>query len=218
MLDLVRKRRFADRTAAGAELGRHVVMSGLTDPVVLGLARGGVVVAAEVARILGADLDVLVVRKIGHPRQPELGLGAIAEGGDPVYDDIGLRAVGLTRDDLTAVVAAESAECERRVAIYRGGKQRLAAAEVAGRTVVVVDDGVATGVTACAALRSLRGRGVGRLVLATPVATRTALAWLKQDADEVVSLLVPPHMEAVSRWYDVFDQTGDDEVVRLLAT
>lgn len=215
MLDLVRESRFADRTTAGAELGRQLVMSRLTDPVVLGLARGGVVVAAEVARTLGADLDVLVVRKIGHPRQPELGLGAIAEGGDPVYDDVGLRAVGLTRDDLADVVATESAECERRVATYRGGRP---AAEVAGRTVVVVDDGVATGVTARAALRSLRGRGVGRLVLATPVATMTALAWLKQDADEVVSLVVPPHLEAVSRWYDVFDQTGDDEVVRLLAT
>jgi len=215
MLDLVRERRFADRTAAGAELGRQLSVSGLTDPVVLGLARGGVVVAAEVARALGADLDVLVVRKLGHPRQRELGLGAIAEGGDPVYDDAGLRAVGLTRDDLAGVVAAERAECERRVATYRDGR---VAAGVAGRTVVVVDDGVATGVTARAALRSLRGRSVARLVMATPVATMTALARLRQDADEVVSLLVPAHFEAVSRWYDVFDQTSDDEVVRLLAT
>lgn len=215
MLDLVRERRFADRAAAGAELGQKLAASGLTDAVVLGLARGGVVVAAEVARALGADLDVLVVRKIGHPGQPELGLGAIAEDGTPVFDDNGLRAVGLSRDDLADVVATEQAECRRRVVTYRRGR---AAVEVAGRTVVVVDDGVATGVTARAALRSLRGREVGRLLLATPVATMTALAWLKQDADEVVSLLVPPRLEAVSRWYDVFDQTGDDEVVRLLST
>jgi len=213
MLDHVRERRFADRAAAGAELGQRLAVSGLSDAVVLGLARGGVVVAAEVARALGADLDVLVVRKIGHPSQRELGLGAIAEGGDPDYDDDGLQAVGLTREDLADVVAAERAECERRVITYRGGRT---AAEIAGRTVVVVDDGVATGVTARAALRSLRRQSVGRLVLATPVATMTASAALRQDADEVVSLLLPAHLDAVSRWYDVFDQTGDDEVRRLL--
>jgi len=213
MLDPVRQTRFADRTTAGAELGRQLAASGITDAVVLGLARGGVVVAAEVARTLAADLDVLVVRKIGHPAQRELGLGALAEGGEPLYDDAGLRDVGLARADLADVVAAERAECRRRMDLYRAGRP---ATEVAGRTVVVVDDGIATGVTARAALRSLRGRSVGRLVLATPVATLTALAGLRQDADEVVSLLVPAHLEAVSRWYDVFDQTGDDEVRRLL--
>ncbi len=218
MLDVVRERRFADRATAGAELGRRLAAGELPDPLVLGLARGGMVVAAEVALALGADLDVLVVRKIGHPRQPELGLGAVAEGGDPVYDDAGLRAVGLTRTDLADVVATERAECARRVATYRGDSQRPAAVEVAGRTVVVVDDGIATGVTARAALRSLRARSVGRLVLATPVATLTALAALRQDADDVVSLLAPAQLDAVSRWYDVFDQTSDDEVVRLLAT
>ena len=215
MLDLVRETRFADRATAGAELGCRLAARSLPDPLVLGLARGGMVVAAGVALALGVDLDVLVVRKIGHPRHRELGLGAIAEGGHPVFDDGGLRAAGLTPDDLADVVAAERAECERRVATYRGDRE---AAGVAGRTVVVVDDGVATGVTARAALRSLRGRSVGRLVLATPVATMTALAGLRQDADEVVSLLVPARLDAVSRWYAVFDQTSDDEVVRLLAT
>ena len=161
MLDLVRQTRFADRTTAGAELGRRLAMSGLTDAVVLGLARGGVVVAAEVARTLAADLDVMVVRKIGHPAQRELGLGALAEGGEPVYDDAGLRAVGLARADLADVVAAERAECDRRMDVYRAGRP---ATEVAGRTVVVVDDGVATGVTARAALRSLRGRSVLSLI------------------------------------------------------
>lgn len=205
--------RFADRTKAGAALGDELAGRELTDPVVLGLARGGVVVAAAVARRLGADLDVLVVRKLGHPHAPEVGLGALAEDGEPVYDEIGLAAAGLMRSDLADTVASERAECRRRKAAYRGDQEPV---DVSGRTVVLVDDGVATGVTARAALLSLRARDVAWLVLATPVAASGALAQLDQHTDDVVALLMPPDLVAVSRWYERFDQTEDDEVVRLL--
>jgi len=205
--------RFGNRTQAGAALGDELASRDLTDPVVLGLARGGVVVAAAVARRLGADLDVLVVRKLGHPRAREVGLGALAEDGEPVYDDRGLAAAGLMRSDLPDTVASERAECRRRVAAYRGDRGSV---DVSGRTVVLVDDGVATGVTARAALLSLRTRDVAWLVLATPVAASGALAQLDQHTDDVVALLMPPDLVAVSRWYERFDQTEDDEVVRLL--
>lgn len=214
----MREAPFTDRTAAGRALGDLLAGRRLADAVVLGIARGGVVVAAEVARVLevevGTDLDVLVVRKLGHPWRPELGLGALAEGGEPVYDDAGLAVMGLTRADLADVVEVERAECLRRVQAYRGGRP---ASEVADRTVVVVDDGIATGVTARAALQAVQARGPARLVLAAPVASSPAIAQLEQYADEVVVALVPAHLSAVSRWYEQFDQTPDDEVVRLLA-
>lgn len=208
---------FADRTVAGAAVGQRLAGSRLLDPLVLGVARGGVVVAFEVARSLAGELDVLVVRKLGHPRQRELGLGALTEVGDPVYDDAGLAAAGLSRADLGTVVVSERAECRRRLAAYRAGRPPV---DVSGRDVVVVDDGIATGVTARAALRALRAEGARRLVLAAPVASPTALRRLAQDADadEVVAVLVPPDLGAVNRWYGSFDQTGDDEVVRLLET
>jgi len=203
---------FADRAAAGEELGRSLIGMALVDPLVLGLARGGVVVAAAVAKVLDAPLDVLVVRKLGHPRRPELGLGALAEDGEPVYDDAGLAAAGLSRGDLAAVVTAERAECRRRVLTYRRGR---AASAVQGRTVVVVDDGVATGVTARAALVAVRGLGAARVLLAAPVASRPAVELLCDDA-EVVTPLVPRHLGAVSRFYDQFAQTSDAEVLELL--
>lgn len=206
---------FPDRIAAGRELGAAVARLGLADPLVLGLPRGGVVVAAEVARALGAELDVLVVRKIGHPHQPELGVGAVAEEGEPAYDAEGLRRTGLVAADLDAVVAAEQAECRRRVAAYRGSRPAPA---VAGRDVVLVDDGIATGVTALAALHLLRGRGPARLVMAAPVGARDALARVSEVADDVVVLVTPHRFAAVSQWYDWFDQTSDDEVVALLSS
>ena len=205
--------RFVDRRDAGralaAELGGHR----LDDPVVLGLPRGGVVVAAEVARALGAELDIVVVRKLGHPRQPELGLGAVSEDGATVWDEPALRDVGLTEADLAPVVAAERAECRRRTQRYRAGRP---APELTGRAVVVVDDGVATGVTALAALRLVRRHDPRRLVMASPVAARDAAQALAGVADEVVTLLLPARFGAVSQFYDHFDQTTDEEVVRLL--
>jgi len=205
---------FTDRVDAGRRLGAAVAALDLPEPLVLGLPRGGVVVAAEVARELAAPLDVIVVRKLGHPRQPELGLGAVAEDGEPVFDAAGLRVSGLTPDDLTDVVAREQTECRRRVAAYRGDR---AAPTVAGRTVVLVDDGIATGVTALAALELLSRRAPDRLVMAAPVGARDAVRRLGAVADEVVVPLTPARFGAVSQFYDWFDQTSDAEVVRLLS-
>lgn len=204
---------YADRTVAGEELGRALAGLDLPDPLVLALPRGGVVVAAAVARVLGAGLDVLLVRKIGHPMRPELALGAVAEDGEPVFDADGLRLSGLRPADLDAVVVSERAECRRRVAAYRGDRPPPS---VAGRTAVVVDDGVATGMTALAGLRHLRGAGATRLVFAAPVAAPDAVRRIERVADDVVVPWVPWDFGAVSRFYLRFDQTSDAEVVSLL--
>lgn len=206
---------FADRSAAGRGLADRLLTRGLTDPVVLGLARGGVEVAAPVAAALHAPLDVLVVRKVAHPGQPELGLGALAEDGPVHWDADGLARLDLCVEDLTPYVAAQRAECARRVAVYRRGRDR---AVVYGREVVVVDDGVATGVSARAALRCLGSAGASRLVLAAPVVAAATLPLLAEAADEVVALLAPRRFGAVSRYYRSFPQTSDETVVRLLAT
>ena len=205
---------FRDRADAGRRLGVRLSDLGLADkPVVLGLPRGGVAVAAEVAAALNGRLDVLVARKLAHPKQPELALGALAEGGSPVWDDAMLRSMGLTSDDLGHVVAAERQELARRVAAYRGDRP---APDVHGRVVVLVDDGVATGATARAALRAVRDQGAGHLLLAVPVAARESLATFV-DADEVVALLAPADFVAVGRWYDDFAQLSDEDVRRALA-
>jgi putative phosphoribosyl transferase len=215
MLGSMHSAPFADRKAAGRELGLRLDSLHLRGPQVIGLPRGGVVVAVEVAHVLRADLDVLVVRKIGHPGRPELGVGAIAEDGEPVFDAVAMARALLAPEDMTDVVASARAECRRQAETYRG---RRPAPDVTGRTVVLVDDGIATGVTARAALRSLRARSPARLVLAVPVASGTALDRLRADADEVVALMVPARFGAVSRWYTRFDQTPDEVVVQLLAS
>lgn len=208
-------RTFADRPEAGTLLGRELAGLGLSEPVVLGLPRGGVVVAAHAAAVLGVPVDVFVARKLGLPRQPEYGVGAIAEGGEPVFDQRALRQLGLHPDDLASVVAAERAELNRRVRLYRGNR---ALPQSHGRTVVLVDDGIATGVTARAALDALRSSNPGRLVLAAPVGAPESLRELAGIADDVVVLDQPSPFVAVGRWYDVFDQVSDEEVLRLLAT
>jgi predicted phosphoribosyltransferase len=211
-------RTFSDRAEAGRLLGERLVTvlaarSGAT-PVVLGLPRGGVVVAAQVAAVLGVPVDVFVARKIGHPRQPEYGLGALAEDGDPVFDEDALAATGLTASDLARVVAVERHELIRRVEAYRRGRTRPA---LEGRTVVLVDDGIATGVTARAALRALRRQRPADLVLAVPVAAPQSLRDLAAEADDVIALLTPAAFGSVGRCYAEFPQVSDDEVIRLLA-
>jgi len=206
-------RRFADRVEAGRVLGERVASLGLGDPVVLALPRGGVPVAGEVARALDAPFDVYVARKIGAPGRPELGVGALAEGGEPVFDEALLDALGLQPGDLAATVAREREELRRRVAAYRGDRELE---QVKGRDVVVVDDGLATGGTARAALKALRGLSPRRLVLAVPVAPPDTLRALRSLADDMVAVLTPAHFGAVGAWYRRFEQLDDAEVLAAL--
>lgn len=208
--------RFHDRREAGQELAARLVARAadgdITEPLVLALPRGGVPVAAEVARALSAPLDVLVARKIGVPGQPEVGIGAIAGEDAPVYDREALKMLGLTEDELSSAVARERAELWRREGLYRRGP----APTVEGRTVILVDDGLATGVTARAALRHLRSKGPALLILAVPVCSRQAAHLAQQEADELVCLHQPEFFQAVGQWYEEFPQVSDDEVIATL--
>lgn len=205
--------RFHDRTDAGRQLAERLSGRSFVDPVVLALPRGGVPVAFEVARALGAPLDVFVARKIGAPGQKELGVGAIAEGSDEVVASEVARMLDIDDRRLRELADKERPELDRRVAQYRDGP--LVA--VAGRDVIVVDDGLATGVTAEAALRALRKREPRSLVLAVPVAAPDVAERLKAIADDVVCILFPGDFRAVGLWYDSFSQTSDAEVNALLA-
>ncbi|MER7939642.1 phosphoribosyltransferase family protein [Streptomyces sp. NPDC094458] len=205
---------FTDRTDAGRQLAEALRPLERRDPVVLGLPRGGVPVAYEVARALGAPLDVIVVRKLGVPYRPELGFGAIGEGGARVISDEIVRHAGVREKDLEAVERAEEAELLRRAQTYREGRPRL---PLEGRTVVVVDDGIATGATARAACQVVRAQGASHVVLAVPVASPDVAARLREDVDEVVCLSTPHLFSAVGEWYRDFSQTSDEEVVSLLA-
>lgn len=205
---------FEDRTAAGRFLaGRLGDLAG-RGCLVLGLPRGGIPVAAEVARALGAPLDAFVVRKLGAPHAPEYAFGAIASGGARVLLDDVIRDLGITPAQVAEVEAAEQAELKRREALYRGDRPPL---EAAGRTVVLVDDGLATGATMTAAARALRLRGPKRLIVAVPVGSKEACARLRAEADDVICALVPAELFSVGSWYSDFGQTSDEEVRRLLA-
>ncbi|WLQ66395.1 MULTISPECIES: phosphoribosyltransferase family protein [Streptomyces] len=205
---------FTDRTDAGRRLAAALRHLGKHEPVVLGLPRGGVPVAYEVAQALGAPLDVIVVRKLGVPYHPELGFGAIGEGGVRVISEEIVRRTGVGEKDLVAVERTEAAELVRRAHAYREGRPRLS---LEGRAVVVVDDGVATGATARAACQVVRAQGAAHVVLAVPVASPDVAARLREDVDEVVCLSTPSLFSAVGEWYRDFSQTSDEEVVALLA-
>ncbi len=204
---------FTDRAEAGRLLAEQIVPLALADPLVLALPRGGVAVGREIARRLGAPLDVLVTRKIGCPGRPELGVGAIAEGGEPVFDADLLGRLGLTEPDLAGTVRRERAELDRRVAAYRGDRPL---ASVRDRDVIVVDDGLATGGTARAALAAVRAGEPRRLILAVPVGAAETVKALTADADDVVVLAAPWTFRAVGQWYVHFDQLSDRDVQELL--
>lgn len=204
---------FADRREAGRELAHRLVELRDEDPVVIALPRGGVPVAFEIAAELEAPLDVLAVRKLGAPGQPELGIGAVAEDGTGVIDQQTAVAVGVSQQELDSIVAREAAELRRRVRLYRGG---LPPVDVRGRVVIVVDDGVATGVTDTAALSALRKQHPRKLILAVPVSPPSSLRELAEHADEVVCLLSPDRMISVGHWYRDFTQVSDEEVMSLL--
>ncbi len=205
--------RYADRREAGRELARILAPFAQKEPVVIALPRGGVPVAYEVASVLGAPLDVLEVRKIGAPRHPELGVGAVAEGGETVLDAERIATYGLLPSSFVEVAEAAARDVGRRARRYRGG---LPPIDVRGRIVILVDDGIATGVTARAALRALRRRGARMLVLASPVGDAAALAELGDEAHEIVCTRSTGELDAVNEWYDDFSTPTEREVVELL--
>lgn len=205
-------RLFPDRRAAGRELAEAIVPLGLKNPIVLALPRGGVPVGYEVAQRLGAPLDVLVVRKVGAPGQPELAIGAVAPG-VTVSDDATLAMLGVTPEYFEMAARHERLEVERRVRMFRGSRLPL---DLHGRAAILVDDGLATGSTMLAAVGVARQLGAARVIVAVPVGAREAIERLKSKADQVISLLTPDPFAAVGYWYGDFTQTEDAEVRRLL--
>ncbi len=206
---------FRDRVDAGRHLAEVVLGAGIggDEVVVLGLPRGGVPVADGVRRALGAPLDVIVVRKLGVPFQPELAMGAIGEDGVRVVNESVMESVALDALDIDAIEQRERIELERRARRYRGDRPRL---DLLGRCVVIVDDGIATGSSARAACRVARAQGASRLVLAVPVAPKAAVSALRDVCDDMLCVTAPEPFYAVGEWYGDFSPTSDDEVVELL--
>jgi putative phosphoribosyl transferase len=205
---------FPDRHEAGRYLGAELRAMKPADPIVIALPRGGVPVGREVADRLGAPLEIFGVRKLAHPDMPEVAIGAIAEDGTRIVDPESARLLGLRNGDLDRITERETAELRRRVDLYRGGR---AAPEVDGRTVVIVDDGVATGLTDAAAVRALRRRGAARIVLAVPVCAGPAVDFLHDEADTLLTLRIPIRFRGVGDSYLDFRQVSDEEVIDALA-
>jgi putative phosphoribosyl transferase len=208
---------FRDRRDAGAALGKELLKRrDWQDPVVLALPRGGVPVAAEVARELQAPLDVLVVRKIGHPLHEEFAIGAVASGGVRVMNSQSDDLLGTVAPaEIERIVEREQAELQRRERLYRGDHPPIS---VQGREVIIVDDGLATGATMRAAVQAVRQLGPARVTVAVPVGARESCDTLEAVADDVVCVRTPEPFRAVGLWYSEFQQTSDDEVRSLLAT
>ena len=205
---------FRDRGDAGKQLAQRLIAyKGKPETIVLGLPRGGVVPAYEVAKLLDLPLDIVVPRKIGAPHNPELAVAAIAEDGSIVINDQLMSDLGLQLDDLQNLITAEKKEAARRMKLYRAGRARL---ELAGKTVILVDDGVATGATMRAAIASVRSRGAKLVVVAVPVAPPEVLDEIRSEVDDLIFLLVPETFFGVGGFYQDFPQTEDLEVIDLM--
>lgn len=207
--------RFANRRQAGEILGAEVARLSPENPVVLALPRGGVPVALGVADALGCDLDVLVVRKLGVPYQPELAMGALGEGGVVVRNEDVIEIASISQPEFDRVVSRETFELDRRLAAYRHGAPPT---DPSGKTAVIVDDGLATGSTARAAVAVMRAKGPAAVWLAVPVAPADTTRLLEREADRVVVVHQPRFFGAVGAWYDDFTQTTDSEVRDLLSS
>jgi len=206
---------FPNRAEAGRLLAEKLVKyAGRDDVIVLGLPRGGVPVAFEVAQRLGAPFDVFIVRKLGVPGFEELAAGAIASGGVRVLNQDVVRAIPHAEEAIEAVTAKETAELERREQIYREGRP---SPELSDRIVILVDDGLATGATMRAAVKALRQRGIAKIVVAVPVGPPDTCREIEQEADEIVCLSTPPFFQAVGQYYEDFSQTSDEDVRELLS-
>lgn len=204
---------FKNRADAGRRLAGRMSRYASENPTILALPRGGVPVGYEISRSLQAPLDVIVARKLGAPDQPELGIGAVAPDGVRILNTAIIRALSISKDYLDEVTRREMAEVGRRLKHFRGDRPEP---EVRGRTAILVDDGLATGVTAHAAIATLRRREPRRLVLAVPVCAAPTARWIRNEVDHFVCLETPPELGAIGLWYRDFDQTSDGEVVRLL--
>jgi putative phosphoribosyl transferase len=205
---------FQDRRDAGQQLAEALVfLKDREGLLILGIPRGGVVVAAEISCVLGAPLDVFIARKIGAPGNPELAIGAVSSSGEVVLDERLVAGLGVPPGYVEAEIARQREEIARRMIAYRGGRP---SPELMGKTVVLVDDGVATGATTLAALRTLRASDPAELILAVPVGPPDAITLLSAEADRVICLHTPEWFWAVGAFYEDFDQIADEEVVRLL--
>lgn len=215
--------RFRDRHDAGQQLAQRLApYTGHPQVCILALPRGGVPVAFEVAQALGVPLDICVVRKLGVPGQPELAMGAIATGGIRILNPAVIQELGVSAAALEAITQRELRELERREQLYRGARassspEHLPPLPLAGRIVILIDDGLATGATMRAAIAAVQAANPQRLVVAVPVAAAAACQELRDQVDEVISVLTPHALHAIGLWYDDFSQTSDAEVQRLLA-
>ncbi len=204
---------FEDREDAGRQLAERLARYGDESPIVLALPRGGVPVGYAIARALKAPLDVFIARKLGAPGRRELGIGAVAQGGVRVLSEHTIQALGIPEEYIEQVAAEETAEIERRLRLLRGDRPEP---EIRGRTVILVDDGIATGVTAWAAIRALRRRAPRRLVLAVPVCAPQTAEAIRPEVDDLVCLKAPSNLMAIGFWYRDFEQVSDEEVIELL--
>ncbi len=205
--------RFRDRFEAGLILAQKLKNYAGENTVVLALPRGGVEIGFEVARVLHAPLDILIARKLGVPGHPELAFGAVAQGGVRAFNESVIRQAGLSEEDIAFAVENEQAEVERRLRQYRGDRPLP---DLHGKTVILVDDGLATGATALAAIQALKEMKPARIVLAVPVAAPSTVERLKDRVDEVVCVETPEQFMAVGLWYQTFSQVSDREVIHLL--